>query len=291
MMAKDTFLNRKITLNLKGELIDLSSPCVMGILNLTPDSFYGKSRISSIDAALERVETCLEEGAMFVDLGAYSSRPGADEVSMEEELNRIVPVITAISKRFPEARLSVDTFRAKVARESIEAGAHMINDISGGTLDEQMLETVAGLNVPYILMHMKGDPQTMQKDPVYQNIALEVVDYFAKKVNILKEMGVKDIILDPGFGFAKTIEHNYELLNHLEDLDLFGLPVLVGFSRKSMIYKFLGTTTENALNGTTVLNTLALQKGASILRVHDVKAAVECIALVEKMEQPNISLK
>ncbi|SEA89034.1 dihydropteroate synthase [Pedobacter hartonius] len=284
-MAKDTFLNRKITLNLKGELLDLSRPCVMGILNLTPDSFYGTSRISSIDQALERAETCLTEGATFIDIGAYSSRPGADEVSTDEELARIIPAVAAISKRFPEAWLSIDTFRAKVAKESIEAGAHLINDISGGELDEQMFETVAALKVPYILMHMQGTPQTMQQDPVYHNIGLDVVDYFENKINTLKNMGINDIILDPGFGFAKTITHNYELLNHLQNLDIFGLPLLVGFSRKSMIYKFLGITPETALNGTTVLNTLALQKGVSILRVHDVKAALECIALVEKVHE------
>jgi len=284
-MAKDTFLNRKVTLNLKGRLLDLSSPQVMGILNLTPDSFYGNSRIGSIDAALKRAEQCLEEGASFIDIGAYSSRPGADEVTPEEELKRIIPAVTEISKRFPEASLSIDTFRARVAKESIEAGAHVINDISGGELDVDMFETAASLNVPYILMHMKGDPKTMQKNPVYENIGLEVVDYFAEKVNRLKQLGVHDIILDPGFGFAKTVSHNYQLLNQMGHLDLFGLPVLVGFSRKSMIYKLLGTTPEEALNGTTILNTLALQKGASILRVHDVRAAAECIKLVEKMQE------
>jgi len=284
-MAKDTFLNRKVTLNLKGRLLDLSSPQVMGILNLTPDSFYGNSRIGSIDAALKRAEQCLEEGASFIDIGAYSSRPGADEVTPEEELKQIIPAVTEISKRFPEASLSIDTFRARVAKESIEAGAHVINDISGGELDIDMFETAASLNVPYILMHMKGDPKTMQKNPVYENIGLEVVDYFAEKVNRLKQLGVHDIILDPGFGFAKTVSHNYQLLNQMGHLDLFGLPVLVGFSRKSMIYKLLGTTPEEALNGTTILNTLALQKGASILRVHDVRAAAECIRLVEKMQE------
>ncbi|CAM4141937.1 dihydropteroate synthase [Pedobacter westerhofensis] len=284
-MAKDTFLNRKITLNLKGELLDLSRPVVMGILNLTPDSFYSNSRISSVDLALERAENCLEEGAVFIDIGAYSSRPGADDVSTDEELRRIVPVVEAISKRFPEARLSIDTFRAKVAGESIEAGAHIINDISGGELDEQMFETVARLQVPYILMHMKGNPQTMQEDPAYNNVSLDVVDYFEQKLYTLKNLGVRDIILDPGFGFAKTTDHNYELLNHMQNLDIFGLPVLVGFSRKSMIYKFLGNTPQEALNGTTVLNTIALEKGAKILRVHDVKAAAECIALVEKLQE------
>ncbi|WP_221302105.1 dihydropteroate synthase [Pedobacter cryoconitis] len=284
-MAKDTFLNRKITLNLKGELLDLSRPCVMGILNLTPDSFYSNSRMGSIDAALERAETCLEEGAAFIDIGAYSSRPGAAEVTTEEELQRMIPAITAISKRFPEAKLSIDTFRAKVAKESIEAGAHVVNDISGGNLDEMMFETVAALNVPYILMHMQGTPQTMQQKPVYKNIGLEVVDYLAEKVSTLKALGVKDIILDPGFGFAKNTAHNYQLMNQLENLDVFGLPVLVGISRKSMIYKLLGITADEALNGTSVLNTIALQKGASILRVHDVRAAVECVAIVEKMQQ------
>ena len=284
-MAKDTFLNRKITLNLKGELLDLSRPCVMGILNLTPDSFYSNSRMGSIDAALERAETCLKEGAAFIDIGAYSSRPGAAEVTTDEELRRMIPAITAISKRFPEAKLSIDTFRAKVAKESIEAGAHMVNDISGGNLDELMFETVAALNVPYILMHMQGTPQTMQQKPVYKNIGLEVVDYLAEKVSTLKALGVKDIILDPGFGFAKNTTHNYQLMNQLENLDVFGLPVLVGISRKSMIYKLLGTTADEALNGTTILNTIALQKGAAILRVHDVKAAAECIAIVEKMQQ------
>lgn len=284
-MAKDTFLNRKITLNLKGELLDLSRPCVMGILNLTPDSFYSNSRMGSIDAALERAEICLKEGAAFIDIGAYSSRPGAAEVTTDEELQRMIPVITAISNRFPEAKLSIDTFRAKVARESIEAGAHVVNDISGGNLDELMFETVAALNVPYILMHMQGTPQTMQQKPVYKNIGLEVVDYLAEKVSALKALGVKDIILDPGFGFAKNTTHNYQLMNQLENLDVFGLPVLVGISRKSMIYKLLGTTADEALNGTTVLNTIALQKGAAILRVHDVKAAIECISIVEKMQQ------
>ncbi|WP_367868767.1 dihydropteroate synthase [Pedobacter sp. WC2423] len=284
-MAKDTFLNRKITLNLKGELLDLSRPCVMGILNLTPDSFYSNSRTGSIDAALERAETCLKEGAAFIDIGAYSSRPGAAEVTTDEELRRMIPAITAISKRFPEAKLSIDTFRAKVAKESIEAGAHVVNDISGGNLDELMFDTVAALNVPYILMHMQGTPQTMQQKPVYKNIGLEVVDYLAEKVSTLRALGVKDIILDPGFGFAKNTTHNYQLMNQLENLDVFGLPVLVGISRKSMIYKLLGTTADEALNGTTILNTIALQKGAAILRVHDVKAAAECIAIVEKMQQ------
>lgn len=290
-MAKDTFLNRKITLNLKGELIDLSKPCVMGILNLTPDSFYSNSRNGSLDAALSRVEACLTEGAMFIDIGAYSSRPGADDVSEDDELKRLIPVISGISQRFPEAKLSIDTFRARVAKESIEAGAHIINDIAAGNMDEAMFDTIASLNIPYILMHMQGTPQNMQDNPTYDNISLEVADYFSDKVSQLRNMGVSDLILDPGFGFAKSIDHNYQLLNEMENLNIFALPLLVGFSRKSMIYKFLGGTPETALNGTTILNTLSLQKGASILRVHDVKAAVECVALVEKMQESNISLK
>lgn len=281
-MAKDTFLNRKTTLNLKGKLADLSRPAVMAILNLTPDSFYNNSRAGTADDALKRTETFLNEGAKFIDIGAYSSRPGAAEVSTDEELSRIVPIVELISKTFPEAWLSIDTFRAKVAKESIEAGAQLINDISGGGMDEAMFQTVADLQVPYILMHMRGTPQTMQQQTGYGDIGLDLVDYFSPGVTKLHKLGVKDIILDPGFGFAKTTDENYRLLNQLEELDVFELPLLVGFSRKSMIYKFLGGGPEEALNGTSVLNTIALMKGAGILRVHDVKAATECIALVEK---------
>jgi dihydropteroate synthase len=281
-MAKDTFLNRKTTLNLKGKLADLSRPAVMAILNLTPDSFYNSSRVGTADDALKRTETFLNEGAKFIDIGAYSSRPGAAEVSTDEELSRIVPIVELLSKEFPEAWLSIDTFRAKVAKESIQAGAQLINDIAGGGMDEAMFRTVADLQVPYILMHMRGTPQTMQQQTGYTDIGLDLVDYFSSKVAELHQLGAKDIILDPGFGFAKTTDENYQLLNQLEDLDLFELPVLVGFSRKSMIYKFLGGGPQEALNGTSVLNTIALMKGAGILRVHDVKAAAECIALVEK---------
>jgi dihydropteroate synthase len=284
-MAKDTFLNRKTTLNVKGKLVDLSSPAVMGILNLTSDSFYSNSRIGSVDQALQRAEAILNEGGRFIDIGAYSSRPGADEVSMDEEISRIVPVVEAISKAFPEALLSIDTFRANVARAAVEAGAHMINDISAGNMDGAMFETVADLDVPYIIMHMRGTPQTMQKNTVYQDMMLEIADYFSDKISRLSSLGVKDIILDPGFGFAKTPDQNYHLLQQMENLHIFELPVLAGLSRKSMIYKFLGGSPEQALNGTTVLNTIALLKGAGILRVHDVKAAAECIALVQKMQQ------
>ncbi|NRF41565.1 dihydropteroate synthase [Pedobacter foliorum] len=284
-MAKDTFLNRKTTLNVKGKLTDISSPCVMGILNLTPDSFYNSSRAGSLDDALQRTEAFLKDGAKFIDIGAYSSRPGAAEVSTDEELKRIVPVVEAITKKLPEAVISIDTFRAKVAKESIEAGAHIINDIASGDLDEAMFDTVAALQVPYIMMHMKGNPQTMQQETAYKDLALDITDYFSAKLAQLQKLGAKDIILDPGFGFAKTLDQNYQLLNQLEDFNIFELPLLVGFSRKSMIYKFLGLTPQEALNGTSVLNTIALLKGASILRVHDVKAAVECIALVQKTQQ------
>ncbi|WP_082434901.1 dihydropteroate synthase [Pedobacter sp. Hv1] len=279
-MAKDTFLNRKVTLNSKGRLIDLSSPAVMAILNITPDSFYGNSRINTIDEALKATENFLNEGAKFIDIGAYSSRPGAADVSTDEELKRLIPIVAAIAKEFSTALISVDTFRAKVASEAIAAGAHLINDIAAGELDKNMFETVARLQVPYIFMHMKGTPQTMQQDPSYQNVTQEVFTYFEEKVATLKKLGVKDMLIDPGFGFAKTIAHNYELLQQLQVFNTFELPILVGFSRKSMITKVLDIKAADALNGTTVLNTTALLKGVSILRVHDVKEAVECVKLV-----------
>jgi dihydropteroate synthase len=284
-MAKDTFLNRKTTLNLNGRLFDLTKPQVMAILNITPDSFYHISRTNSIEEALIKTASFLKAGAAIIDIGAYSSRPGAAEVSEAEEINRVVPIIQAISKSFPEAIISIDTFRAAVARAGIEAGAHIVNDISGGELDEDMFATVAQLDVPYILMHMKGRPQNMHINPNYEDVVLELVDYFSEKVAKLRALGVKDIILDPGFGFAKNRDHSYELLNHLEDFKIFGLSLLVGFSRKSMIHGFLDVSTDDALNGTTVLNTIALQKGASILRVHDVTPALECIKLVARTQQ------
>ena len=284
-MAKDTFLNRKITLNTKGNLIDLSRPEVMAILNLTPDSFYSDSRITNIDAALQRTADFLTAGARFIDLGAYSSRPGATQISEGEEMKRLIPVVEALAKEFPEALLSIDTFRSKVAEAAINGGAHLINDISGGSLDELMFETVAKLNVPYVMMHMKGNPETMQQNPTYENITSEVINYFTEKIKIAKEYGVKDVIIDPGFGFAKTTDHNYELLREMEVLNCFELPILVSFSRKSMITKVLHNRTVDALNGTSILNTIALTKGASILRVHDVKEAVECITLFKQLSQ------
>ena len=283
-MAKKNFFEPKQSINIKGRLLDLSSPKVMAILNITPDSFYSNSRIKSIDEALVKTERFLSDGATFIDIGGYSSRPGATDISQNEEADRLIPVIESIMEEFPETIISVDTFRAGVAKDAILAGAHIINDISAGEIDEGMFETVANLQVPYIMMHMQGTPQNMHKSPSYENVTLEVIDYLAKKVAKLKGLHIHDIIIDPGFGFGKTIEHNYELLNQLDAFKIFKLPVLVGFSRKGMIYKTLNTTANEALNGTTILNTVALQKGAGILRVHDVKEAIECIELLKRLK-------
>lgn len=271
------------TLNVGGRLLSLAQPLVMGIVNVTPDSFYAASRTPSVEQILQRTRRILEEGAAIIDMGAYSSRPGAENVSPQEEMNRLRLGLSAVRKEHPEAIISVDTFRADVARMAVEEfGVQIVNDISGGELDEQMFPTVARLGVPYILMHMRGTPQTMQAEPHYDDLMAEVSLYFAQKIEQLHELGVADIILDPGFGFAKTLNHNYELLNHMQELQTFGLPLLVGVSRKSMIYKLVGGTPFEALNGTSVINTLALLKGANILRVHDVKAAVEVCQIVEK---------
>ena len=282
-MAEKNFFEPKKSLNIKGRLIYLSSPKVMGVLNITPDSFYDNSRTKSIDEALIKAARFLDEGATFIDIGGYSSRPGAKDISINEEIDRVVPVVESLVKTFPEAVISIDTFRAKVAEETISAGAHIINDIAAGDMDEQMFETVAKLQVPYMMMHMQGTPQNMHQNPVYNNVLLEVIDYMAKKVAALKALHINDVIIDPGFGFGKTTEHNYELLRQMEAFKIFKLPILVGFSRKGMIYKTLGTTAAEALNGTSVLNTIALQKGAGILRVHDVKEAVDCVRLVERL--------
>jgi len=281
-MAKDTFFRKKATLNAGGRLIDLSSPKVMGIINLTPDSFFAGSRKQGSEEALQQAGKMLAEGAAFLDLGAYSSRPGADDISVQEETDRMLPVVEAIVERFPEAVLSIDTFRSKVAEAAINAGAHIINDISGGQLDNKMFATVARLQVPYILMHMKGNPQTMLKEAHYEDVFAEVYDYFVDRYYQLKQLGVHDVIIDPGLGFAKKAEHSYALLNRLEGFNLLQLPILIGVSRKTMIYKSLGVTADEALNGTTVLNTIALTKGANILRVHDVKEAVEAVKLWER---------
>lgn len=274
------------TLNLRGKLYSLCEPKIMGILNVTPDSFYAESRTSDEEHIAARVQQLMDDGADMIDIGGYSSRPGADDVSPEEEMNRLRRGLRVVRRLYPEVPISVDTFRADVARMCVEEeGADIINDISGGMMDRQMFRTVARLGVPYILMHMQGTPDTMQQAPHYDNLRREVMLYFAERIDRLCQMGAKDIIVDPGFGFGKTLEHNYELFHHLDDFNLFNLPLLVGISRKSMIYKLLDGTPQTSLNGTTVLNTIALMKGVHILRVHDVKEAVEAKRIVMKMKE------
>lgn len=274
------------TLNLRGKLYSLCEPKIMGILNVTPDSFYAESRTSNEEHIAARVQQLMDDGADMIDIGGYSSRPGADDVSLEEEMNRLRRGLRVVRRLYPEVPISVDTFRADVARMCVEEeGADIINDISGGMMDRQMFRTVARLGVPYILMHMQGTPDTMQQAPHYDNLRREVMLYFAERIDRLCQMGAKDIIVDPGFGFGKTLEHNYELFHHLDDFNLFNLPLLVGISRKSMIYKLLDGTPQTSLNGTTVLNTIALMKGAHILRVHDVKEAVEAKRIVMEMKE------
>jgi dihydropteroate synthase len=265
----------------RGKLIDLDSPKVMGIINLTPDSFFEGSRKPIVDEALKQAEKMLHEGATFLDLGAYSSRPGAEDISVQEEMDRLLPVVELILKNFPDALLSIDTFRASVAEAAVKSGAHIINDISGGQLDENMFAIIAKLQVPYILMHMKGNPRTMNSLADYEDVFGEVYDYFVDRYQQLKQLGVKDVIIDPGFGFAKKSEHGYALMNRLQEFNRLQLPILAGVSRKRMIYGLLGTTAAEALNGTTVLNTIALTKGANILRVHDVKEAMETVRIWE----------
>lgn len=267
-------------MNARGTLIDLFTPKVMGIVNITPDSFFDGGQHNTVHAALKHAEKLLNEGADILDVGAYSSRPGAAVVSAEEEQARLLPFIEACTKAFPHTILSIDTFRADVARACVAAGAHIINDIGGGTLDDQMFAVVAELQVPYILMHMRGTPDTMQQLTHYADVVQEINLFFGHQVAALRSLGVKDIILDPGFGFAKTLEQNYELLHRLDELHIHGLPILGALSRKSMIYKKLGVTPQDALNGTTVLNTVLLTKGVKLLRVHDAKAAREAIALL-----------
>ncbi len=277
------FHNFDMTINCKGQLIDITTPKVMGILNVTPDSFYDCGQYKYESSILKQVETMLKEGATFIDIGGYSSRPGADFVSENEELNRVAPVVELILKQFPETLISIDTFRSEVAKKSIEAGAAIINDISAGHLDDNMIATVGQLGVPYIMMHMKGNPKTMQQQTDYDDLIKDINSYFAERIAKAHAAKINDIIIDPGFGFAKTTEQNYELLNNMELLQIVDKPILAGVSRKSMIYKTLDTTSENALNGTTALHMVALQKGAKILRVHDVKEAVECVMLFNKL--------
>lgn len=274
-----------MTINCKGKLLNFDSPIVMGILNVTPDSFYDGGNLETESQLIEQAFNMIQSGATILDIGGYSSKPGAKEVSVEEELNRVVPAIQLISSKFPEVILSIDTFRSEVARAAVNAGAALINDISAGDLDSNMFMTVKELQVPYCLMHMQGTPQTMQTKPKYNKVVTEVFYSLAKKVEELKKMGVNDLLIDPGFGFGKTIEHNYELLQNLPQLKLLNLPILVGLSRKSMIYKVLNCTPGEALNGTTALQSFALLGGANILRVHDVKEAQETIYLYNKLTE------
>ncbi|WP_308706278.1 dihydropteroate synthase [Marinoscillum sp. MHG1-6] len=269
------------TINVRGSLIDLSTPRIMGIINITPDSFYRESRKSEIKSILTQAEKMLSEGATFIDIGGYSSRPGATDIPTEEEIERIAHPIYEIKREFPELIISVDTFRSNVAKAAVDLGAEIINDISGGDLDEKMFETTAKLQVPYIMMHMRGTPQTMKELTTYDDLLKEIADSFVRKISTLKKLGLKDIIIDPGFGFAKSISQNFELLAQMDYLLQVGHPVLAGLSRKSMIYKSLNIDPSEALNGTTVLNTVALLGGASILRVHDVKEASEAIQLIK----------
>ncbi len=267
------------TLNCKGRLLVIEKPVVMGILNITPDSFYSGSRVQQQDELLQKAGQMLNEGAAILDIGGQSTRPGSKRLTAEEEMERVLPAVELLKATHTDCFISVDTFYSAVAKASVLAGADIINDISAGDMDDKMLSTVAALNVPYIAMHMKGTPDNMQSNPVYENVTREVVDYFIKKIEQCRAAGIKDIVIDPGFGFGKTIEHNFQLLKSMEVFSMFKLPVLAGLSRKSTIWKTLGITPEEALNGTTVLNTIALQKGSAILRVHDVKEAVEAIKL------------
>ncbi len=276
-----TFISYPINFR-QGEkkLLDLSDPIVMGILNITPDSFYSESRFSNnSQKIIDKIGEMLRNGASIIDIGGYSTRPHATEVALSEELERLLPVIELIQKKIPNTLLSIDTFRSEVARKCIEAGACFVNDISGGNLDEQMFQTIAELQVPYVLMHSRGTPQTMSSLNQYQNLIIEIIQELQAKVNTLRQLGVQDILIDPGFGFAKNLEQNYKLMQQLEMFDCLKLPILVGISRKSMIWKALGTDASKALNGTSVLNMVALQKGAKILRVHDVKEASETIKI------------
>tara|TARA_B100001540_G_scaffold276484_1_gene263333 strand:+ start:1293 stop:2123 length:831 start_codon:yes stop_codon:yes gene_type:complete len=274
-----------MTINCAGKLIDLSIPKIMGILNITPDSFYDGGRYNSDKKILDHVEKMIIDGAIFIDIGAYSSRPGGVDIDENEELKRIIPAIELVNKKFPEIIISIDTFRSKVAEACLNSGASIINDISASQLDEKMMETIAKYNVPYIIMHMKGNPQNMMDKTNYDDMLQEMIKYFSKKINQAISYKINDIIIDPGFGFAKNIKQNYDLLNHLDLLKILDKPIMVGISRKSMIYKSLDSTPEEALNGTTVLNTVALIKGASILRVHDVKEANECIKLIGSLNK------
>ena len=275
----------KTTINCLGQLLNLNEPKIMGILNVTPDSFYDGGKYSGETEIINQIEKMIEDGASIIDIGGYSSRPGAEHISEEEEIKRVIPIIKMVNSEFPNAILSVDTFRSSVAAKAIESGVSIINDISGGKLDNKMFEIIAHYNVPYVIMHMKGNPQTMQQESNYKNMLEELILYFSKQINLLRKKGVKDIIIDPGFGFGKTLEQNYELLHKLNEFKIFELPILIGISRKSMINKILNIKASDALNGTTALNTLAMLNGANILRVHDVKEATDVLKLVKAFQQ------
>ena len=272
-----------MTINLKGKLMNFSVPKIMGILNITPDSFYDGGRYNSKEKIQRQIEKMIISGADIVDVGGYSSRPGAKDISIEEELNRVIPVIEIIKKKFPKTIVSIDTFRSRVASEAIISGADIVNDISGGNLDSNMFETVSKHKVPYILMHMRGNPENMMSKTNYENVTKDVCKYFSQRINKAHSCGINDIIIDPGFGFSKTTQQNYELLNNLEFFKEFQRPIIIGISRKSMIYKTLNTTPDEALNGSSVLHTISLMKGANILRTHDVKEAVECVKIVSRL--------
>ncbi len=279
MSFKNTVLPVETTLQSRGRLLDISTPVVMGILNATPDSFYNQGRDSDADSILRNAERMLKDGAAILDVGGASTKPGSAIIAPDEELSRVIPVIEALHKHFPEAWLSVDTYHSKVALEAVNAGAAIINDVSSGSIDGNMIATVAQLQVPYIAMHMQGTPATMQQNPQYSNVTPDILNYLRQIVDQCEAAGIKDIIIDPGFGFGKTLEHNYELLRNMHTLRMLGKPVLAGISRKGMVWKALGTTPEEALNGTTALHMVALQQGANIIRAHDVKEAMEVIKL------------
>ncbi len=276
-------------INVRGQLMDLQIPRVMGVINITPDSFYDGSRHTDAGSIINAARKMITEGADIIDVGGYSSRPGAEIITVEEEKKRVIGAIRLIISEFPEAIISVDTFRTEIAREAInDCGAHIINDITGGEADPEMFRLVAGLQVPYVLMHMQGTPSSMQVNPVYEDVVADILKWFGKRLVIMQNMGVRDIIIDPGFGFGKTIEHNFEILRRLSDFSIAGMPLLAGISRKSMIWKTLGITPAEALNGTSVLNMAALMNGADILRVHDVKEAVQAIKLFQRLKTNDV---
>jgi dihydropteroate synthase len=283
--AKDTFFRTSYSLRLRGEIVELNTPKVMGILNVTPNSFYDGGKHH--DQFLMQAEKMINEGVFIIDVGGASTKPGAETPSLQDELETVIPVIEQIRKTFPETYLSVDTYRAEVAKQAVVAGADIVNDVSAGRIDPDLLQTVADLKIPYVLMHMQGDPATMQDNPTYDNVTQDVIFELSEVLGRLRKMGVADVIIDPGFGFGKSVEHNFQLLRELKHFQLFNVPILAGLSRKSMINKVLGTSPQNALNGTSALNTIALMNGAKLLRVHDVKEAMQCIQLVEQYEQVN----